>query len=67
MLAEIPQIVDDSFAPEVLRRAQERGLHLTIRTRADYAIPRGIWGGISIAETLTGAHTPASTGLVTGY
>jgi gamma-glutamyltranspeptidase/glutathione hydrolase len=67
VMAEIPQVIEDRFDPDILRRTEELGQRLTTRPVADRTIPRGFWGGISIGDTLTGGRTPASGGLVEGH
>jgi gamma-glutamyltranspeptidase/glutathione hydrolase len=67
VMAEIPQVIEDRFDPDILRRTEQLGQRLAIRPVTDRSIPRGFWGGISIGDTLIGARTPASDGLVEGY
>lgn len=66
VLAEIPQVVEDRFDPDVLRRTEELGQPLTVRPVTDAAMPRGFWGGIGIGDGLVGGRTPFSGGTVEG-
>jgi gamma-glutamyltranspeptidase/glutathione hydrolase len=67
VMAELPQVVDDAFDPDVLAKAQSMGMELDARPIQDSSIPRGYWGGIALADTsprLMGARTPFSAGEV---
>ncbi|GAA1669731.1 hypothetical protein GCM10009765_19020 [Fodinicola feengrottensis] len=69
VMAEIPQVVDDRFGPEVLAGVEKLGLKTSARSVDDPTVPRGYWGGIAISESaprLTGARTPFLPGEVEG-
>jgi gamma-glutamyltranspeptidase/glutathione hydrolase len=71
VMAAVPQVVEDRFDPEVVRRTEELGQSLSVRPLSDRTIPRGFWGGIDLGVntppgTLTGARTPFSGGTVEG-
>jgi gamma-glutamyltranspeptidase/glutathione hydrolase len=66
VMAEIPQVIEDAYDPEVLRRTEELGQRLAVRPATDRTIPRGFWGAIGIGDGLVGARTPGSGGLVEG-
>jgi len=70
-MAAVPQVIEDGFDPEVLRRTEELGQSLAVRPAADRTIPRGFWGGIDLGVNtadgvLVGARTPVSGGTVEG-
>ncbi|GAA3436446.1 gamma-glutamyltransferase [Kutzneria kofuensis] len=66
VLADIPQVIEDRFDSDVLRRAEELGQRLTVRPVTEPSIPRGFWGGIALGDRLVGARTPFSGGTVEG-
>jgi len=71
VLTDIPQVIEDGFDPDVLRRTVELGQPLTVRPVTDFALPRGFWGGISLGDgtsghRLCGGRTPFSGGTVEG-
>jgi hypothetical protein len=71
VMAAVPQVVEDRFDLEVVRRTEELGQSLAVRPESDRTIPRGFWGGIDLGVTtsdgtLTGGRTPFSGGTVEG-
>jgi gamma-glutamyltranspeptidase/glutathione hydrolase len=71
VMAAVPQVIEDRFDLEVVRRTEELGQSLAVRPESDRTIPRGFWGGIDLGVTtpdgiLTGGRTPFSGGTVEG-
>ncbi|GAA0606884.1 hypothetical protein GCM10010174_25000 [Kutzneria viridogrisea] len=66
VMAAIPQVIEDRFDPEVVRRTEELGQRLSVRPITERTIPRGFWGGIGIGDRLTGGRTPFSGGRIEG-
>ena len=66
VLADIPQVIEDRFDPDVLRRTEQLGQLLTVRPVTEAAMPRGFWGGIGIGDGLVGGRTPFSGGTIEG-
>jgi gamma-glutamyltranspeptidase/glutathione hydrolase len=70
-MAAMPQVIEDGFDQDVLRRTEELGQPLAVRPASERTIPRGFWGGIDIGVNtgdgvLVGARTPISGGTVEG-
>lgn len=71
VMAAMPQVIEDRFDQDVLRRTEELGQPLSVRPASERTIPRGFWGGIDIGVNttdgvLTGARTPISGGTIEG-
>jgi len=69
VIADVPEIVDDTFDPQLLAAVEALGQRVSARGVDDPTVPRGYWGGVTIdAETgaLRGGRTPFVHGRVEG-
>jgi gamma-glutamyltranspeptidase / glutathione hydrolase len=70
VLRDMPQTIEDRFAPELLHAVRGRGQLLCTRPIDDPTLPRGFWGALSIhpdTPRLRGGRTPFSGGRVESH